>query len=170
MDKQHILVIEDHEPLLAGIRDFLETEGYFVSTAVNGVEALQTMEQNCPDLIVADIMMPFMNGYAFYQTVRDRTEWAAIPIIFLTSQAEEKRKIYVKGNKWESTATSPSLSIPTSFVTAQAWCFFTTKAPRHQENLPKTQSFTMQARKTSCLGALVVKNRQTPEQLPSFLK
>lgn len=90
MSKQHILVVEDHEPLLAGIRDFLETEGYFVSTAVNGVKALQVMEQNRPDLIVADIMMPVMDGYVFYQTVRDRTEWAAIPIIFLTSKAEEE--------------------------------------------------------------------------------
>ena len=90
MDKQHILVVEDHKPLLAGIQDILETEGYAVSTAVNGAEALQAMEQARPDLIVADIMMPVMDGYALYKTVRNRSEWTAIPIIFLTSKAEEE--------------------------------------------------------------------------------
>jgi len=90
MSEQRILVVEDHKPLLAGIRDILEAEGYTVFTALDGVEALQVMEQVCFDLIIVDIMMPVMDGYVLYETVRARPEWATIPVIFLTSQAESK--------------------------------------------------------------------------------
>jgi CheY-like chemotaxis protein len=89
-NKYHILVVEDHEPLLLGIQDILESEGYTVWTATDGVEALQVMEQRRPDLIIADIMMPAMDGYALYETIRGHPEWAAIPVIFLTSKAENE--------------------------------------------------------------------------------
>ena len=60
------------------------------------------MEQTRPDLIVADIMMPALNGYALYKTVRARPEWASIPVIFLTSRAENEdvlrgKKLGVEG-------------------------------------------------------------------------
>ncbi len=90
MKKQHILVVEDHKPLLLGIQDVLETEGYTASIATDGVEALEAMEQASPDLIIADIMMPLLDGYTLYKRVRARPEWADIPIIFLTSKAEHE--------------------------------------------------------------------------------
>jgi two-component system sensor histidine kinase/response regulator len=88
--KQHILVVEDHEPLLAAIRHVLESEDYAVSTACDGIEALRVMKETRPDLIVADIMMPRMDGYEFYQAVRERAEWVPIPFIFLTARAEKE--------------------------------------------------------------------------------
>ncbi len=90
MKKQHILVVEDHEPLLAAIQHVLELEDYSVLTAGNGVEALQVMEETQPDLIVADIMMPQMDGYELYEAVRARPEWVPIPFIFLTARAEKE--------------------------------------------------------------------------------
>ncbi len=90
MSEQRILVVEDYGPLLAGIRDILETEGYIVFTAIDGAQALQMMGETCPDLIVADIMMPTMDGYALYEAVHARPEWTSIPVIFLTSKAEKK--------------------------------------------------------------------------------
>lgn len=90
MKKQHILVVEDHEPLLAAIQHVLELENYAVLTASDGIEALQVMEKTQPDLIVADIMMPRMNGYDFYEAVRERPEWVPIPFIFLTARAEKE--------------------------------------------------------------------------------
>jgi signal transduction histidine kinase len=87
---QHILVVEDHEPLLAAIQHVLEMENYSVLTAIDGVEALEMMDQVRPDLIVADIMMPRMNGYEFYETVRARPEWVPIPFIFLTARSEKE--------------------------------------------------------------------------------
>lgn len=88
MEGQRILVVEDHPPLLAAIRQVLEAEGYTVFTAADGVEGLEMMEQARPDLIVADIMMPRMDGYAFYEEVRKRPEWVPIPFIFLTARTE----------------------------------------------------------------------------------
>jgi two-component system sensor histidine kinase/response regulator len=90
MKTQHILIVEDHEPLLAAIRHVLEMEHYAVLAASDGVEALRVMEEAQPDLIVADIMMPRMNGYALYEAVRARPEWVPIPFIFLTARAEKE--------------------------------------------------------------------------------
>jgi signal transduction histidine kinase len=87
MSGQHVLVVEDHEPLLEAIRDILESDHYTVMVATDGVEALQMMEKARPDLIIADIMMPRMDGYAFYEAVRGRSEWVTIPFMFLTAKA-----------------------------------------------------------------------------------
>lgn len=48
------------------------------------------MEHACPELIVADIMMPEMDGYAFYEAVRARSEWARIPFVFVTAKTAEE--------------------------------------------------------------------------------
>jgi CheY-like chemotaxis protein len=86
-ERQSILVVEDHTSLLAGIRCILEIEGYTVFTATDGVQALQVMaEKVCPDLIVSDIAMPRMDGYALLETIRAHPEWTLIPFIFLTAK------------------------------------------------------------------------------------
>ncbi len=90
MSGRRILVVEDHKPLLMAIQCILEEEGYTVLTATDGLEALQVMERVCPDVIVADIMMPRMDGYALYEAVRARPEWVPIPFIFLTARAEKE--------------------------------------------------------------------------------
>jgi len=107
MRKQHILVVEDHESLLAGIQDILEAEGYVALTATDGVKALRVMEGTCPDLIVADIMMPRMDGYAFYEAVRARPEWVPIPFIFLTAKAEKEDVLRGKDLGAEDYITKP---------------------------------------------------------------
>jgi len=89
-DTKEILVVEDHRPMAGAIESILTMEGYAVSTAANGIEALQVMEEAAPDLIVADILMPEMDGYAFYQEVQRRPEWRPIFFIFLTSMAERE--------------------------------------------------------------------------------
>lgn len=87
MTKQTILVVEDHEPLLTAIQAVLESEDYAVLVARDGVEALEVMQGTRPDLIVADIMMPRMDGYVFYDKVRAQPQWVPIPFIFLTAKA-----------------------------------------------------------------------------------
>ncbi len=104
---QHILVVEDHEILLEAIRDILETAGYIVSTAPDGVQALQVMEKIRPDLIVADIMMPRMDGYTLYEAVRARPEWVPIPFIFLTAKTEKEEMLKGKGLGAEDYITKP---------------------------------------------------------------
>lgn len=80
-----ILIVEDHDILREGLSILLETEGFRVVPAGNGVEALRAMERATPDLILSDISMPEMDGYAFYDMVRSRSQWLAIPFIFLTA-------------------------------------------------------------------------------------
>ena len=90
MGGQRILVVEDRMALLIAIQSILETEGYSILTATNGVEALQVMEEVRPDLILSDILMPQMDGFALCEAVRARPEWASIPFIFLTAKAERE--------------------------------------------------------------------------------
>jgi len=102
-----ILVVEDNVALLHGIKDLLEREGYQVLTARDGAEALEVMEKTCPDLIIADIMMPRMDGYAFYEAVRGRSEWVTIPFIFLTARASREDIIKGKAMGAEDYITKP---------------------------------------------------------------
>ena len=64
MSGQCILVVEDHKSMSRAIKGILESEGYTVLTATDGIQALQVMGESQPDLILADIMMPRMDGYA----------------------------------------------------------------------------------------------------------
>ncbi len=86
MVKGNILVVEDNEIMLDGIRDILEMAGYRVITSLDGQEALEWMEQHVPDLIVSDIMMPRMDGYQLFSAVRANPKWISIPFIFLTAK------------------------------------------------------------------------------------
>ncbi|HEC23962.1 MAG TPA: hybrid sensor histidine kinase/response regulator [Chloroflexi bacterium] len=85
-----ILVVDDDEVVLSSVADLLRISGYRVLTATNGVHALQILQSQTPDLIVADIMMPRMNGYQFYKAVRDNPSWTSIPFIFLTARDQQK--------------------------------------------------------------------------------
>ena len=84
-----ILIVEDDLVMRDGIREILETKGYTVSVASNGREALQLLEKVAPELIVSDIMMPEMNGYRFYERVRENDRWLTVPFIFLTAKGEK---------------------------------------------------------------------------------
>ena len=67
----HILVIDDDKNTRLFLRATLESNGYTVSTAQNGEEALEVMSKEHVDLAVVDIMMPKMNGYEFTSTLRE---------------------------------------------------------------------------------------------------
>lgn len=90
MSKGIILIVEDNQILQEGLRDILVMEGYTVLTAGDGLEALKLMEQILPDLILSDIAMPVMDGYAFFEAVRSRPDWLTIPFVFLTARGERE--------------------------------------------------------------------------------
>lgn len=85
-----VLVVEDDPSLLDGYADLLElgTSRYAISIlkAANGHDALQIMAERTPDLIVTDVNMPEMNGYAFLEAVRLQPQWVHIPFAFLTAR------------------------------------------------------------------------------------
>jgi DNA-binding response OmpR family regulator len=81
-----ILVVDDEERLRSLLRTYLTQEGYHVTTAANGREALRVARQEKPDLIILDIMMPEMDGYEFIRTFRQEQH---APVIMLTARVEE---------------------------------------------------------------------------------
>ena len=89
------------------IRSILESESYTVLTASDGIEALQIMEESKPDLILADIMMPRMDGYALYEAVRACPEWIPIPFVFLTARSERQDELRGKKLGAEDYITKP---------------------------------------------------------------
>ncbi len=91
-----VLVIDDDVSTRALTRSMMEKEGWAVSEAGNGVEALRSMERERPSLIFLDLMMPEMDGFAFAAEVRRHPEWRSIPIVVVTAQEltnEDRRRL-----------------------------------------------------------------------------
>ncbi len=85
-----ILVVDDEELLVKGIRFNLQNDGYEVITGSNGLEAVQLTQSHKPDLVILDIMMPQMDGLTACAKIR---EFSNIPIILLTAKAEDIDKL-----------------------------------------------------------------------------
>ncbi len=85
---QKILLVEDDAPLLEVMRCLLEAEGYEVSSAVNGKQALELFSTNRPNLVISDIMMPEMGGYELLESVRALQEGITVPFLFLSARTE----------------------------------------------------------------------------------
>ncbi|MFN6484494.1 MULTISPECIES: response regulator [unclassified Nostoc] len=82
-----ILVIEDEPSLREEILDILESEGFDVMGAEDGLEGLDSAQTNFPDLILCDVMLPRADGYAVLSGLRQNPDTALIPFIFLTAKA-----------------------------------------------------------------------------------
>jgi len=86
-----ILVVDDDPDILEAISMILESQGYKVVTARDGVEGLANLKAEKPDLLILDLMMPKMDGFAVCKELQD-PRWAkykGIPILILTSVREE---------------------------------------------------------------------------------
>jgi two-component system chemotaxis sensor kinase CheA len=83
--KEKILLVEDTAFFSRLIRNFLESSGYEVFTAENGLEALSVLESNSVDLIVSDIEMPVMDGWRFIQSIRNHPRYKHIPAMALSA-------------------------------------------------------------------------------------
>jgi signal transduction histidine kinase/CheY-like chemotaxis protein len=81
-----VLVIDDDASARSLTRAMLEKEGWRVSEAPNGIEALKSMEEQRPSLIFLDLLMPEMDGFTFAAEVRRHSEWRSIPIVVITAQ------------------------------------------------------------------------------------
>lgn len=86
--KKRILIIEDQAPMRRNLALMLQMEGYDVSTAENGRAGLEVARQVRPDLVLCDVMMPELDGYAVVQALREDPDLAAVPFVFLTAKSE----------------------------------------------------------------------------------
>jgi len=85
-----ILIVDDEPRMIKFIRVNLDLEGYRVSEASNGLEALDKVRQELPDLVLLDVMMPEMDGFEALERIR---EISNVPVIMLTVKAEEEDKV-----------------------------------------------------------------------------
>lgn len=85
-----ILVVDDEALLVKGIRFNLQNEGYEVITGSNGLEAVQLVQAQSPDLVVLDVMMPEMDGLTACAKIR---EFSNVPVIMLTAKVDDMDKL-----------------------------------------------------------------------------
>mgnify|MGYP003135277119 CR=1 FL=1 len=89
----HILVVEDEDALSTLLQYNLEKEGYQVSVAGDGEEALMLADEATPDLVLVDWMLPKLSGIEVCRRLRNRPETRNVPIIMLTARGEEADRI-----------------------------------------------------------------------------
>jgi len=90
--KLKILLVEDHVEVRALVRSYLE-ETYHIIEATDGEAGLHAARQQEPDLILSDVMMPRMDGYALCQAIKSDEKLRHIPVVLLTAKAAEEDKI-----------------------------------------------------------------------------
>jgi len=86
-----ILVVDDDPDILDAVALILESQGYEVVTARDGIEGLANLKAEQPDLMILDLMMPRMDGFAVCKELQDPrwSKYRDIPILILTSVREE---------------------------------------------------------------------------------
>lgn len=84
-----ILAVDDEKHIVRLVQVNLERAGYEVVTANDGKEALQKVQEEKPDLVVLDVMMPYMDGFEVLQNLRRNPSTREIPVIMLTAKAQD---------------------------------------------------------------------------------
>ena len=90
MPKHTIMVVDDEKNICELMRLYLEKEGFAVTVAYNGSDAISLIRQSRPDLVLLDIMMPVIDGWEVCRQVR---EFSTVPIIMLTAKGETFDKV-----------------------------------------------------------------------------
>ena len=88
MAKQRVLCIEDHPEMIELIRLILGRRGFDVVGAAGGQEGLEVMQDDPPDLVLLDLMMPDMDGWEVYRQIKANDRLKKIPVIAVTAKAQ----------------------------------------------------------------------------------
>jgi len=96
-DGKQIVIADDEEQLALAVKIRLQSQGYQVRTAPNGQAALELAEQQRPDLILLDVLMPVMDGYSCLREINARFGRGKIPVIILTARDRMKDLFELEG-------------------------------------------------------------------------
>ena len=83
-----IMIVDDEPDVLISVKQIFSSTDYSVITAENGTECLQKIQEDTPDLVLLDIMMPGMSGWDVAAKIKDNPQWTDIPIVFLTAKGD----------------------------------------------------------------------------------
>jgi type II secretory ATPase GspE/PulE/Tfp pilus assembly ATPase PilB-like protein/CheY-like chemotaxis protein len=93
--KRKVLLVDDEDTLRRVMKDLLEREGYIVSEARDGVQALDQVDRFGPDVIVLDLNLPGLDGYGVLSHLRSRPATSGIPVVVLTAKSDEDNEVRV---------------------------------------------------------------------------
>jgi len=94
MSIHKILLVDDSKTELHVLSELLTKKGYKVRTAENGEEALKRLQEEKPDLILMDVVMPGQNGFQLTRAIARDPEFANVPVIICTSKNQETDRVW----------------------------------------------------------------------------
>lgn len=115
MGKQTILIVDDEPDFVTMLKQDLQSEGYLVEVAYNGVEAIEKVKKSPPDAIVLDIMMPEKDGFEVCSELKNDDRYADIPIILLTAVSDHVSSSQYSHSQALDVEADDYLSKPASF-------------------------------------------------------
>ena len=86
---RHVLVVDDEDSITLSLRHLMKREGYQVSVARDGEEALAAVAADPPDLMLLDVMIPKRDGYDVCQTIRANPAWAGVRIVMVSARGRD---------------------------------------------------------------------------------
>lgn len=92
-ESKRLLLVDDDPNLILLVKDYLEYQGFIVTTADNGQDALTILESEVPDMIICDIMMPEMDGYSLIKKVREDPRVSWVPVMFLSAKGQSQDRV-----------------------------------------------------------------------------
>lgn len=96
-DHPYVIYVEDERPIRELVVQALRMSGFDIQGAGSGQQALDMMAERKPDLILLDLMMPNINGWDVYRTMKQDENLASIPVIIITARVPEQDKVIVEG-------------------------------------------------------------------------
>jgi len=88
--KKRVLIIEDNFDIRENATELLEFAGYTIISAADGKMGIEMAKAELPDIILSDIMMPYMNGHEVFAELKKHEPTRQIPFVFITSSVERK--------------------------------------------------------------------------------
>jgi DNA-binding NarL/FixJ family response regulator len=90
---ERLLLVDDEPALREAVKAYLENFGFAVDVATNGEEGWQMVQQNHPDLVITDVMMPGVDGYQLLKRLREDPQFKPLPVVFLTARGMTSDRI-----------------------------------------------------------------------------
>lgn len=89
---QSVLIVDDEPNIVMSLEFLLKKQGYDVRVASDGDKAISAIEENVPDLVLLDLMMPKRDGFDVCQKIRSNPEWNSVRIVMLTAKGRDVEK------------------------------------------------------------------------------